>query len=38
MKQAVIYIRVSTPGQAKRDRDPEGYSIPAQREAWKLQL
>ncbi|HUD10825.1 MAG TPA: recombinase family protein [Candidatus Saccharimonadia bacterium] len=33
MKKAVIYIRVSTPGQAKRDRDPEGYSIPAQREA-----
>jgi site-specific DNA recombinase len=33
MKQAIIYIRVSTPGQAKRDHDPEGYSIPAQREA-----
>lgn len=33
MKQSVIYVRVSTPGQAKRDRDPEGYSIPAQREA-----
>src|ERR1700683_2632709 len=33
MKQAIIYIRVSTPGQAKRDHDPEGYSIPAQRDA-----
>jgi site-specific DNA recombinase len=33
MKQAVIYIRVSTPGQANRDHDPEGYSIPAQRDA-----
>jgi site-specific DNA recombinase len=33
MKKAVTYIRVSTPGQATRDRDPGGYSIPAQREA-----
>jgi DNA invertase Pin-like site-specific DNA recombinase len=30
---AVIYIRVSTKEQAERDGDPEGYSIPAQREA-----
>lgn len=33
MKKAVIYLRVSTPGQAETDYDPEGYSIPAQREA-----
>jgi DNA invertase Pin-like site-specific DNA recombinase len=32
---AVIYIRVSTKEQAERDGDPEGYSIPAQREACK---
>ena len=30
---AVIYVRVSTKEQAERDGDPEGYSIPAQREA-----
>ncbi len=30
---AVLYIRVSTKDQAERDGDPEGYSIPAQREA-----
>ncbi|AKE89625.1 recombinase family protein [Rhodococcus aetherivorans] len=30
---AVSYIRVSTKEQAERDGDPEGYSIPAQREA-----
>jgi DNA invertase Pin-like site-specific DNA recombinase len=30
---AVIYLRVSTREQAERDADPEGYSIPAQREA-----
>jgi site-specific DNA recombinase len=30
---AVIYLRVSTKDQAERDADPEGYSIPAQREA-----
>ena len=30
---AVIYVRVSTNEQAERDGDPEGYSIPAQREA-----
>jgi site-specific DNA recombinase len=33
VKRAVIYLRVSTAQQAKRDGDPEGYSIPAQREA-----
>lgn len=31
--RAVIYLRVSTAQQAKTDRDAEGYSIPAQREA-----
>ncbi|MBK8077585.1 MAG: recombinase family protein [Kineosporiaceae bacterium] len=30
---AVIYLRVSTPSQVKTDYDPEGISIPAQREA-----
>jgi site-specific DNA recombinase len=30
---AVIYLRVSTKEQAKRGGEPEGYSIPAQREA-----
>jgi site-specific DNA recombinase len=33
MKRAAIYLRVSTSAQAKRNREPEGYSIPAQREA-----
>jgi DNA invertase Pin-like site-specific DNA recombinase len=33
MRSAVIYLRVSTKEQAHRDGDPEGYSIPAQREA-----
>ena len=33
MKRAVLYLRVSTAAQADKDRDPEGYSIPAQREA-----
>ena len=32
---AVLYVRVSTKEQAERDGDPEGYSIPAQREACK---
>ena len=32
-KTAVIYLRVSTKEQAERNGDPEGYSIPAQREA-----
>ncbi len=30
---AAIYLRVSTKEQTERDGDPEGYSIPAQREA-----
>src|ERR1700742_2762978 len=30
---AVSYLRVSTKEQAEKDGDPEGYSIPAQREA-----
>jgi site-specific DNA recombinase len=33
MKRAAIYLRVSTNAQARRNREPEGYSIPAQREA-----
>jgi site-specific DNA recombinase len=33
MKQAVLYLRVSTSAQADKDHDPEGYSIPAQCEA-----
>ena len=32
-KHALVYMRVSTKEQAERDGDPEGYSIPAQREA-----
>lgn len=31
--RAVIYIRVSSSQQADKDYDPEGFSIPAQREA-----
>jgi site-specific DNA recombinase len=31
--RAVIYLRVSTLKQASRRGDPEGYSLPAQREA-----
>ena len=34
-KRAVLYLRVSTPGQVNTDYDPEGISIPAQREAGK---
>jgi site-specific DNA recombinase len=34
--RAVLYLRVSTPGQVKTDYDPEGLSIPAQREACEL--
>lgn len=33
MKRAALYLRVSTVAQANRGREPEGYSIPAQREA-----
>lgn len=32
-KRAVLYLRVSSDGQVKTDYDPEGISIPAQREA-----
>jgi site-specific DNA recombinase len=32
-KRAVTYYRVSTLKQANKDDDPEGYSVPAQREA-----
>ncbi|GIH06638.1 recombinase [Rhizocola hellebori] len=32
-KRAVIYLRVSTAKQADKDNDPDGYSLPAQREA-----
>jgi site-specific DNA recombinase len=31
--RAVVYLRVSSAGQVRRDYDPEGISIPAQREA-----
>jgi site-specific DNA recombinase len=31
MKRAVVYIRVSTKDQARRDGNPEGYSLPTQR-------
>jgi site-specific DNA recombinase len=32
-KRALLYLRVSTPGQVNTDYNPEGISIPAQREA-----
>jgi site-specific DNA recombinase len=32
---AVVYLRVSSSGQVNRGTDPEGYSIPGQREATK---
>jgi site-specific DNA recombinase len=32
-KRAALYLRVSTPGQVNTDYNPEGISIPAQREA-----
>jgi site-specific DNA recombinase len=32
-KRAVIYLRVSTAKQAQKDDDPDGYSLPAQRDA-----
>src|SRR5256885_9178421 len=32
-KRAVLYLRVSTKRQAEKDDDPEGYSVPAQRDA-----
>jgi site-specific DNA recombinase len=36
--RGAIYIRVSSAQQADRDFDPEGYSIPAQREACEREL
>jgi len=35
LKRAVIYLRVSSAAQVNTDYDPEGLSIPAQREACK---
>lgn len=35
VKRTVIYLRVSSAGQVNTDYDPEGLSIPAQREACK---
>jgi len=32
-KRAAVYLRVSTPSQVNTDYNPEGISIPAQREA-----
>ena len=32
-RKAVIYLRVSSPGQVKKDYDKEGLSLPAQRQA-----
>lgn len=32
-RRAVIYLRVSSAGQVNKDFDPEGYSIPGQRDA-----
>jgi site-specific DNA recombinase len=33
LRRAVVYLRVSTAQQAETDRDKEGFSIPAQRDA-----
>ncbi|MGH2832259.1 MAG: recombinase family protein, partial [Solirubrobacteraceae bacterium] len=33
MKRVVLYLRVSSPSQVRTDYDPEGLSIPAQRQA-----
>ncbi|HEY1831338.1 MAG TPA: recombinase family protein [Acidimicrobiales bacterium] len=35
-KRAVLYLRVSTPSQVKTDYNPEGISLPAQRESCEL--
>jgi site-specific DNA recombinase len=35
-KRAVLYMRVSTPSQVKTDYNPEGISLPAQRDACTL--
>ena len=32
-KRAVVYLRVSTPSQVNTDYNPEGISLPAQRDA-----
>jgi site-specific DNA recombinase len=37
-KRAVIYLRVSTPSQVNTDYNPEGISIPAQREACERKI
>jgi site-specific DNA recombinase len=34
--RAVVYLRVSSPSQVKTDYNPEGISLPAQRDACKL--
>ena len=36
LKRAVIYVRVSTPSQVNTDYNPEGISLPAQRERCEL--
>jgi site-specific DNA recombinase len=38
MKRAAIYLRVSTAAQATRGREPEGDSMPAQREACQAKV
>jgi site-specific DNA recombinase len=38
VKRAVLYLRVSTPSQVKTDYNPEGISLPAQREACELKM
>ena len=35
-RTAVVYLRVSSVGQINKGTDPEGYSIPGQREACQL--
>src|SRR4051812_19655944 len=35
-KRAALYLRVSSVGQVHRENDPEGYSIPAQRDVCQL--
>ena len=35
-KRAAIYLRVSTPSQVNTDYNPEGISLPAQRERCEL--
>ena len=38
VRRAVIYVRVSTAGQADKDFSEDGFSIPAQREACSARL